>query len=143
MSRWRNPTKPEPTYPITAVAEDLAQFFESSDESVVYEVRRCPEFDNNRRVCAALDAVTDAELALEEARANALQVAAAEARDLVAAWIAYSHVHRALRTVSKLFVFAGVHTDEEACLLEQVDDQPADAWRAFIASGLAWEYRKC
>lgn len=143
MSRWRNPTKPEPTYPITAVAEDLAQFFEGSDESVVYEVRRCPQFDTNRRVCAALDAVTDAELALEQARANALQVAAAEARDLVAAWVAYSHVHSALRAVSKLLLFAGVHTEEESYLLERVDDQPAEAWRAFVASGLAWELRQC
>ena len=86
---------------------------------------------------AALDAV-------DAATAHALQVAAIETRDHVAAWLAYSMAYQLLDALDDILVLAGVRRAEQR--YEEYRTGPSGAdwiamFRAFVASGRAWEMR--
>lgn len=70
-------------------------------------------FDRDAVVCAALDAVTDAECALAAAKHQAIRTVLGQHRTLVASWLVRNEVERTwLRAVGAMLVLAGAITEE-------------------------------
>lgn len=107
-----------------------------SDKGVFTELRMCPEL-------VARPAIRDALAEVDAAIARALQAAAVETRDEVAAWLAYSMAYALLDQLADVLVFAGVIPEERRY---QRDATTAAEWMAqfesFAASGRAWEMRE-
>ena len=121
------------------VTEDLAMVVSQrswNDVSVLGEVRGCPELAERPAVRAALDAV-------DAATARALQVATIETRDYVAAWLAYSMAYLLLDALDDILVLGGVRRAEQR--YDEWNNASFVDWsaefRAFVASGRAWEMR--
>lgn len=113
-----------PRLSIHNIAEDLADYVcgEAGGRGVrrddmFDEIRigasRDALFDRDRVVCAALDAVTDAECALAAAKHQAIRTVLGQHRAIVASWLVRNEVERTwLRAIGALLVLAGVFSEE-------------------------------
>lgn len=124
------------TFTVDEVAEDLASPFLPgliAGDDIVREIARCAEVAERPRVKEALAALAQAQ--------NAVGIAAAvELRDHVAAWLAYSMAWHVLHAIERVLVLADVVPDERAWPTRSHDEW-REQWRAFVASGRAWEHR--
>lgn len=128
------------TYTVGQVAEDLAMLLGRSsmlDESVVGEVRRSPLAERQSVVTALAE--------VDHAQVRLLEIACVEAREEVAAWLAYDAIDKMLGKLDDIFVLAGVRhpLDRYRGNHEISHEEWTKQWRRFVASGRAWEMRSC